>query len=239
MEELTGRIVPIRQLGQGDTAQMFSLMDTFYAYMEKAIFLSDLSKKDYCVLLYDDRGVIQGFSTQQLLKVKVGSICVHGVFSGDTIIHKDCWGSMEIFKCFARFFFPYGAQYEHFYWFLSSKGYKTYKILPTFFQKFYPNYHDETPPMMKNIMDAFGKGMYPVEYEQETGVIVYRQTKDTLKPGVADITPRHLRDPDIAFFAARNPAYQRGNDMVCIAELKERNLKPMIRRLFFSSGEDA
>ena len=78
--------------------EMFLLMDTFYDHMNEDIFLDDLNKKHYCILLKNKAGEIMGFSTQQILSFEIDGESIHGVFSGDTIIHKDYWGSMELFK---------------------------------------------------------------------------------------------------------------------------------------------
>ena len=44
-----------------------------------------------------------------------------------------------------------------FYWFLISKGYKTYRFLPLFFREFYPRHDAPTPAWAKEILDALGR----------------------------------------------------------------------------------
>lgn len=231
MPNLTGKVIERQLLTSQDIDAMYCLMDSFYDHMDKEIFLRDLSAKEYCILLRDESEAIQGFSTQKLLSFLVDGRPVHGVFSGDTIIHPDYWGSPVLFQQFARFFFSYGERYAHFYWFLISKGYKTYRILPTFFREFYPNYRKATPNAIKRLMDEFGAEMYPKEYN--SGVIVYRQIKDCLRQGVADLTPQRLKNPDIVFFVHQNPGYQKGDDLVCVAELTRSNLRPHTERVLF------
>lgn len=128
---------------------MYELMTKFYDNMEKDVFTMDFYNKDYCIILKDKKGNIKGFSTQKLINFSVEGKEIHGIFSGDTIIHKNSWGSLELFRIFADFFFDIGEKYEDFYWFLIVKGYKTYKILPTFFKEFYPNSLTEIPVEMK------------------------------------------------------------------------------------------
>ena len=230
--ELQGRIVKRSELLPHQIEIMFSLMNEFYYNMDFERFLSDLNAKDYCVVLYNEDKLV-GFSTQKLLSFPVCGREIHGVFSGDTIIHKDHWGSMELFKIFARFFLTYAKKYNEFYWFLISKGYKTYKILPTFFVDFYPNYQKEIPYDEKNIMDAYGKLLYPDEYDFESSVIKYRGIKDVLRAGVADIDERARRDKNIQFFEQSNPGYVQGYDLVCLARLCDNNLRPFVKRLLF------
>jgi hypothetical protein len=229
--ELHGRITEVGQLTEQDKQAMFLLMAEFYDDTAFPVFIRDLSEKDYCILLYDASNIIQGFSTQKIMAVDVGGAPVYGVFSGDTIIHKDYWGSMELFRVFARFYIDYGKRYENFYWFLISKGYKTYKMLPVFFNEFYPNYRTVTPPHEQAIIAAFGRQKYPDEFDPQSGVIFYKGVKDKLKAGVADITAKQLRDKDIVHFLQLNPGHQKGYDLVCLTRLTEDNFKPAAQKL--------
>lgn len=233
MVNLYGEVIAKKNLNKEDILTMYQLMDTFYEGMKMETFCEDLSQKDYCILLRNENNEICGFSTQLILRIPFGQQTIHGVFSGDTIIHKDYWGSSELFRTFAEFFFEYGEMYEHFYWFLISKGYKTYKMLPTFFKSFYPTYKMETPKQMEGIMHSFGNLMYPKEYKEATGVIHYRKDKDRLRAGVADITTNKLKDNDIAYFVDKNPDHDKGNDLVCITDLKRDNLHPMAQKILF------
>jgi hypothetical protein len=233
---LYGRIIEADRLNNTDKETMFSLMDEFYDHMTPSVFLKDLSEKDYCLLLLDDGGRIQGFSTQKIMNVKVGEESIWGVFSGDTIIHRDSWGSLELYRVFAEYFIEYGKQYPAFYWFLISKGYKTYKMLPLFFNTFYPNYKTQTPEFEQAVMHSFGREKYPVEYEEASGVICYRGVKDKLKEGVADITEIQRKDKNIKFFEQENPGYLKGDDLVCLARLSGDNLRKTAHRLLLGKG---
>lgn len=132
---------------------------------------------------------------------------------------------------FGKKYVQFSDNYDEFYWFLISKGYKTYRILPSFFYEFYPVYLHETPLKIKEIIDCFGEKHYPGEYNSHTGVIEYKKIKDRLKPGVGDITQSKLKNKHIKFFKSINPNYINGNDVVCLTSLKSDNLKPMIKRL--------
>lgn len=233
MVKLIGILEEIGALRPEDIETMYELMDTFYDNMTRENFLNDLSKKDFCIVLRDEDGIIRGFSTQQIMHIPMDGELIHGVFSGDTIIHKDYWGSSELFKVFARSFFRYEEQYGDFYWFLICKGYKTYRILPTFYKSFYPNCKEETPARIKAIMDAFGKYYSPEEYDERTGVLCYKGVKDKLKENVADVGPERLKDKNIAFFVEKNPGYVKGYDLVCITKLSMSNLSERMKKLLF------
>ena len=173
--DLQGSIVKINQVSEKQLKEMYSLMAKFYNNITKKNFTKDFLDKDFCIILKDEEDKIKGFSTQKILKLDYEGKDIHGVFSGDTVIHKENWGSFSLFQVFAKFFFTYGEQYENFYWFLIVKGHKTYKILPTFLKKFYPNFKEDTPPEMKSLMDFFGHTKYPEEYNPIEGIIEYNK----------------------------------------------------------------
>jgi len=231
--KLKGCVVKIENLTDRDISEMYELMAKFYDNIEKKVFLEDLYDKGYCAVLRDSEGLIRGFSTQKVVNFLVDGKEIHGIFSGDTIIHKSYWGSIEIFRVLIDFFLDIGAKYEIFYWLLVVKGYKTYKILPTFFKEFYPNRLRDTPPKMQKIMDNFGETFYPDEYNKKSGVLEYGKIKDRLKDGVADITEKRLEDKDVQFFCEKNPNYLKGNDMVCITKLSKNNLLDKVKPHLF------
>lgn len=232
-KKLRGALVRANSLNSEQTAAMFSVMQQFYDDTDFDTFLMDLREKDFCILLFDESRAIRGFSTQMLIPVTVENETVQGIFSGDTIIHKDYWGGLELFRVFAQNLVPLGARHADFYWFLTSKGYKTYRMLPVFFNKFYPTFRNSTPEREQGIMHAFGRAKYPREYDETRGVIVYKRKTDKLKPGVADVHSVRRPDEDVRYFVEKNPGYRQGDDLVCLASLARGNFRPGVRGLLF------
>lgn len=234
--KLNGEVIPVRDVAGADLEAMFLLMEAHYENMERGVFLRDFASKHFCVVLRDEAGILRGFSTQQLLTVDVGGKPVQGVFSGDTVIHRDYWGSPALFTVFARYFFRYAEQVGGLYWFLICKGYKTYRILPTFWAEFYPRRDRETPAWERVVIDAYASRLYPGDYNPAAGVVEYRMEKDRLKPGVADICRRELKNRDTAWFVDANPGWIRGNDLCCLARLDRNLLKPRAAALLFGGA---
>lgn len=230
---LKGMIKPADQYGEEDLRAMYRLMSAFYDDTDEDTFRKDFRAKDYCLALYHEADGLVGFTTQKVMHVPVDGKEIHGIFSGDTIIHKEHWGDLELFRVWAGFWFDFAAQYEEFYWFLICKGYKTFCMLPLFFTEFYPNYRFPTPPYEQRIMDAYARILYGEEYNCDTGVIEYHTCKDKLKSGVADIGSRELRNKDIAYFTQANPGYGNGNDLVCLAKLDRAILRKRAGKLLF------
>ena len=218
---------------------MFKLMTTYFNSMDRNDFEKDLKEKDWVVVLKDVlNGKIQGFSTFMLLnEMIIEGIRVKAIFSGDTIINFRYWGEKELFKIFGNFVFSLSQKYKQrkikLFWFLISMGYKTYRLLPCFFKEFYPRYDKKTPHFEQKVLDTFACQKFPLEYENNTGLIHFDKPKECLKPGVADVGERRLKNPHIKFFCERNPLYMRGDELACITEFSEENLKLSACKVIF------
>lgn len=233
MSGLLGEVVDAAALTRTDRAALFALMTQVYDGVDRTTFERDLTAKDECILLRTPAGETVGFSTQRFLTVEAAGRRVDGVFSGDTVIRPDHWGSPALFQAFARRYIVHRDPPRE--WFLISKGHRTYRMLTTFFAEFWPSRHAPTPDAARAVMDAYALALYPDDYNPSSGVIEYRVPHDRLRPGVAGTTERDLRNPDVAFFATRNPGHARGHDLVCLCELTPANLKPRMRPLLLGA----
>ena len=101
---LKGKVVEASSLKEHEKIVLFDLMNQFYDHVALTDFLKDFAEKDYCILLRDETEAIRGFSTQKIISVDVEDKQFFGVFSGDTIIHKNHWGSLELYRVFTRYF---------------------------------------------------------------------------------------------------------------------------------------
>ncbi|HEY3409818.1 MAG TPA: hypothetical protein VGK53_16745 [Propionicimonas sp.] len=246
MSGLFSQVVPVAELTAVDRDTMFALMDLVYVGVTRELFEDDLDGKDECIVLRSHDSTLAGFSTQRFLTVLVdagraapllgrtasGTVPVDGVFSGDTVIHPDHWGSPALFQAFARRYIVDDGPPR--WWFVICKGHRTYRIMPTFFNTFWPNRHGQTPDGATAIMESYAESLYPGDLVE--GVLAYHSPKDRLRPGVAGISERELRVPDIAFFAAANPGWVEGHDLVCLCELTPDNLRPAMRPLLLGEA---
>ncbi|MGJ3509988.1 hypothetical protein [Enemella sp. A6] len=227
MAELTGDVLTPSTLTDTDRDRMFAIMEQVYDNTDRAQFEADLAAKDEVIVLRDPNGCLGGFSTQRFLDLDIGGRVVRGVFSGDTVIAPEHWGGMVLFQTFARRYII--TRNEPWYWFLICKGQRTYRLLPTFFTDYWPSRHAPTPGEAARIMDAYAGALYPDDYDPATGVLAYRHPKDRLRPGIAGVDEMSVRNPDAAFFAARNPGHELGHDLVCLTVLDPANLRPQHR----------
>jgi hypothetical protein len=205
---------------------MFALMQRHYENVHRDVFEADLTEKEWVILLWDTAtGALCGFSTQIVLNADVDGGAVKALFSGDTIIDRDHWGDPALPHVWGRFALALidSLVGVELYWFLMSKGYKTYRFLPLFFHEFYPRVGVSTPARVRKVIDALAGGRCGAAYEPHTGVVRAGPGKDRLRPGVADLTPERLRDRHVRFFAERNPDHAQGAELCCLAPLTRGN----------------
>lgn len=229
--KLTGELLTIAEISTCDATRMFQLMSEYYENVCPDRFNRDLAAKDRALILRDPAGVIKGFTSIKIERLNVEGLPVQLVFSGDTIVHPDCWGDRELHRSWIRSVKSLAGDREiKTYWLLISKGYKTYRFLPVYFHRFYPCWEQPTPEFEKKIMDQFGVTNNPEHYDCHSGVIRLRGARDYLKPGVADLSEKRLADPHVRFFVERNPGHVYGDELVCLAELGDENILPAGRR---------
>lgn len=224
--KLKALIIPAARLTPSRRDEMFELMVRHYENVYRTTFLADLAEKQWSILLVDpatDR--LCGFSTQMLLETEVDGAPVRALFSGDTIVAREHWGDPALAGAFGRLSLSLMDRYAgaDLYWFLISKGYKTYRFLPLFFREFYPRYDIPTPQWIEQLIDALAWQKFPRSYDAAAGLVRADGIKDRLRPGVADLTTERLRDPHVRFFAQRNPGHGCGEELCCLAPLTRDN----------------
>jgi hypothetical protein len=218
----TGQLVRTTDLTPVQRDEMFTLMQSYYEGVERSAFDADLAEKEWVIQIMDvETNRLKGFSTQMLLEMKVSGRDVRALFSGDTIVDSDARGERSLFQVSGWFVRSLISAYPDadLYWFLISKGYKTYRFLPLFFHEFYPRYDAPTPDRFVAVIDALAASKFPGNYDHSHGIVRSCADSCRLKPGMADVTADRLKDPHIRFFAERNPRHALGDELCCIAPL--------------------
>jgi hypothetical protein len=231
---LTAELVDVVDVTPPQREEMFALMRDHYANVHRHPFETDLAEKRW-VILVRDAGTqrLRGFSTQTLLEAEVDGRPVKALFSGDTIIHRECWGDRALSRAWGRFALTLidSCPGEELYWFLISQGYKTYRFLPLFFHEFYPRHDTGTPDRVRAVIDALARGRYAEAYDAAHGIIRATPLQYRLRPGLADVTPERLTDPYVCFFQVRNPGHVGGDELCCLAPLTRANFTPAAYRV--------
>lgn len=208
--------------------RMFELMSENYHSMTREVFYRDLMNKQIVGLILDEDEVIQGFTTFAINPKGTGTETYNVLFSGDTIISPDHWGSLVMVKgwCTAVGEIIATDREKAWYWYLMSKGHRTYMYLPLFFHKYFPavdgNDHDQ---MLKPIIDRVSSKLYPGNWYPDTGVIKFNSDAGALSPELGQGTYDRKNNVHVAFFLKSNPGFHKGDELVCMANLHPDNLK--------------
>jgi hypothetical protein len=210
-------VVLREQLTRRDRDAMFALYTSYFAASDRMVFERDLAEKQWVILLRDDDGAIDGFST--LMRMQVGHATVF--FSGDTIVARHRWGSYDLPRMWARHVFA--AAGDNTWWFLISSGYRTYRYLPVFFRDFAPAYDRATAKETKSLLDEIATAKFGEAYDPSSGV-VRLATPAPLRAGVSEPDERAARDPHVRFFLDRNPGHPAGDELACLVRCTPANL---------------
>lgn len=229
--KLESETLPIPHPDDPVVETMLLMMQRHYDGVERERFLSDLRAKDWVILLRD-RGKLCGFSTQALLSLEFQGRTVRVLFSGDTIIDRECWGSLALPLAWGRLMLRLlGERPEQpLYWLLTSKGYKTYRFLPVFFRTFQPSLSAAPSPFDEALRHFAATRLFGLRYNVQRGILPAEESAQRLKPGVADLDFRRLHDPHVAFFQRLNPEHSLGDELVCLARFHPENLTQFICR---------
>jgi hypothetical protein len=205
---------------------MLALMQEHFAGVTEELFDRDLAEKNWVILLEDDRGRLRGFSTQLLSAMQVSGAPVRVVFSGDTIVDRDAWGSNALARTWLEAVRTWQSDVP-LYWLLITSGFRTYRFLPVFWKEFWPR-HDS--PALPAILMAMASERFGRRYDQATG-IVRLAAPQVLRNGLAEIPPNRLGNPHVEFFARVNPGHARGDELACLCPLTRANQTPAGRKL--------
>ncbi len=227
-------VIPAAAISPARREEMLALMQQYFESVTRTTFLADLAEKQWVVMLVDRQtDALCGFSTQMLLEVEVDGAPVKSLFSGDTIVSRDHWSETVLVRVWAQLALELidRCAPAPLYWFLISKGYRTYRALSLFFREFYPRHDVPTPDWSRKLIDALGRHKFADAYDPAAGVVRAGADKDRLRPGVADIDAGRLRDPHVRFFVERNPGHVRGEELCCLVRLARDNITPAVRRV--------
>lgn len=230
---LLGRLVRRSALAPACRERMFALLSAHFDGVGRKTFLADLAGKDFVILLENREGVLQGFSTLHVYESRATSPPVTVIYSGDTIVHRDAWGSPALARTWVhavgeltRGRTP-GAEV---YWLLLTSGYRTYRFLPVFYRRFHPKYDEPTPPAIQRLMEAVAFERFGEAYDPAGGIVRFPRPQ-VLKSELLDVPDGRRRDPHVAFFLGANPGFVRGDELVCLTRIDDDNLTPAARRM--------
>jgi hypothetical protein len=224
--KLQGSLIGAGDLTARERDAMFRLMDETFANVRRDAFDADMAAKDWVIRVHDPESrKLVGFSTQVLLGPETLGADVWVLYSGDTVVERQYWGDVALAHVWGRLALDLIDLYgnEPLYWFLTSKGFRTYRYLPMFFKEWFPQSGRETPAYERQLIDAMGVRLAPRCYDDRTQVIRAGEWKDFVRPGISDPVGRAASDEHVRYFLERNPRYDRGDELCCLAPLTRDN----------------
>lgn len=225
------QLLNLSELAPAQVKRMFFLMSQHYDGVTEDLFLHDLANKQWAGLLKDEQDQIQGFTTFVMNPRNCQTAFYNIVFSGDTIIARQYWGTFELVRGTAYTFGRMLAMdlQKKLFWYLMSKGHRTYMYLPLFFRRFYPSCDPQRQSDDFDIANRCSEILYPDDWYAAKGIVAFKEKHGQLKSELAVGTLRKKEHPHVEFFLEKNPEFGRGDELVCITELHPSNALGMVR----------
>lgn len=213
-----------QELGSSAIKRMYQLMEQNYNCVTEESFTYDLSNKELVGILSDADGIIQGFTTFAVNPANTGTYTYNILFSGDTIISPQYWGTQELAKGWCKTVggLIAGDPDKKWYWFLMSKGHRTYMYLPLFFEKYFPASDNTEEDDLFPIVDRCARAMYGDCWKPKLGVISFDESHGELKQSCFKPAKKSRH---VDFFLEKNPGFYKGDELTCMADLSIENFK--------------
>jgi hypothetical protein len=224
------------ELSMDERETMRTLLGTYFDGVTAEQFAKDLEEKDWVLRVFSGERLV-GFSTLAVGEAVVAGRCVNVVYSGDTIMAPEAWGSPVLAKGWITLVRRACAELpvRPCYWLLLSSGFRTYRFLPVFWREFWPRHDAEMPEEVRVMRDVLARGRFGEAYDAEAGVVRFGAPQ-RLRGGLAEVPEGRMRDAHVAFFLTCNPGHAAGDELVCLTELSDDNLTAAGRRVVREAG---
>jgi hypothetical protein len=229
--EMESCVLTRAELSAGQRDEMFALLAQHFEGVTRHQFEQDLAEKSH-VILVQRYGRLVGFSTLLVYETTHEGAPVSVVYSGDTIVAPEAWGTMVLPRAWIaavnelRSQFPRGP----YYWLLLTSGFRTYRFLPVFWREFWPRFDAAESPDARRLLEHLARERFREQYDARSGIVRFVRPQK-LCPQLRGLPPERLADPHVEFFAARNPGHAHGDELACLTELTSENLTAAGRRM--------
>lgn len=222
-----------------DIDRMFEIYSASYHDTARVRFDQDLKDKTHCIVLRDANEIIVGFTTLKLYQETWAGKLISVIFSGDTIIDREHWGSQQLAFAWVRLAGEIWQQAPEvpLYWFLICKGHRTYRYLGAMALNYAPRAGRSTEPCTQALLDYLAFDRFGEAYDANTGVLSFKVPQGRLTAALAEVPEAHRRLTSVLHFLEKNPHYAAGDELACLCELHPDNLRPMALRLFAATRQ--
>lgn len=225
------QLVPRADLTALQQEAMFQLLAHHFEGVTREQFASDLAEKHLAILLQRDDRLV-GFSTQLAYTTDFEGKSVNVIYSGDTIVSPEAWGTTALPRAWVagvnalRATLPPGRCF----WLLLTSGFRTYRFLPVFWREFFPRFDRLTPPDVQRLIDHLAHERFGEQFDLVADVVRFTRPQ-RLCAGLKEVPAGRETDPHTTFFLNRNPGHVNGDELVCLTELCLENLTAAGRRM--------
>lgn len=224
---MNGRLVSRDALDPSLAQAMYALLYRHFAGIDPAGFVADLEDKDQ-VLLLEDEGRLVGFTTLALAREPVAGEQSTVVYSGDTIVEPEAWGSPELPRTWIR---SVRSLHEEagggpLWWLLIVSGFRTYRFLPVFCRRFHAGPTEGVAAdedSLPAIAASLARRRFGDAWDPRTGIVRLPRPQRLREP-LRELPAGRLRNRHVARFLALNAGHTQGDELVCLAKLGDENL---------------
>ena len=217
---LEARVVARSDLSAATVDEAYALFASVYQGTDRARFVRDLSEKQWVVLLHDrESNALGGFSTVHLQEIMTPRGPASLFFSGDTVVNPAYWGQKTLQLAVARLLLTLKLRQPSrpVYWFLISKGYRTYLMLANAFPRSVPREGEDREDELRALLDRVATERFGESYDPATGIIHHAVPHEHVRDGIAPVSESALRNRHVRFFVERNPHHADGDELACLA----------------------
>lgn len=228
MSPLSWEVVPRAALRPDVIDALYAVQERVYQSVSRAVFEADLAEKDEVILLRDDEGALRGFSTLRVYASEFEGQAVDVLFSGDTAIEPEAWGSSALPRAWLWTALRRRRD-RPLWWLLLAGGFRTYRYMPVFFERGWPRHDRAMPAALGAFRDRLARERYGDRYHDG---VVHLESGTALRPALAAAGDTRAKvDPHTAWFLEANPGHVRGDELVCLVEIDPDNLTSAGRRV--------
>lgn len=227
-------LVKVKDLSSGTIEAMQNILAENFENVTEVEFQSDLERKDLSFLLTDAvTGKVVGFSTQRILHLATGDAVV---FSGDTIITPSAWGELDLPRAWGKWMLSLRKELvdSQLYWFLISKGHRTYRFLSAYFKDFAPSIHRSYSEREERIILQSSSILFQQTVAKNSlgyYVLPASDHSQRLSSKLVHNSNQRKNHPEVRFFEKANPDFLKGAELVCILNFTEENMLPFCKRM--------
>lgn len=223
--------LPRESLTVAQRDEMHSLLTAYFEGVTRERFERDLAEKNWVVEVRRS-GRLVGFSTLLVREVQHQGSAITAVYSGDTIVAPEAWGSPALARSWIAAVNEIRGKFSPrpCHWLLLTSGFRTYRFLPVFWREFFPRHDTPTPADTQRLLSELARAQYGDRYDAAAGIVRFGQPQK-LRGKLGLVPSGREADAQVAFFLARNPGHAQGDELVCLTEISDANLTPAGRRM--------